>query len=111
MHHELWRRGIKVRRLRPHATALGIAILALSLVSAWEAFAARKMRSSVHAPAPRAIPYPHLEFPVAISGSQYLPLSWREIPGWASDDHLQAYKAFRISCASIARQQNPVSDS
>jgi membrane-bound lytic murein transglycosylase A len=40
-----------------------------------------------------------------------MPLAWNEIAGWAADDHVQAYKAFRISCASIAAQRNPPEDS
>jgi len=46
-----------------------------------------------------------------VSGGQYMPLAWAEIAGWAVDDHVQAYKAFRISCASIAAQRNPPEDS
>ena len=39
-----------------------------------------------------------------INGSQYEPLAWTEIAGWADDDHLAAYKAFRASCRPIAAQ-------
>ena len=39
----------------------------------------------------RSLPYPRLEFPLQISGSQYEPLAWRDIPGWANDDLLAAY--------------------
>jgi peptidoglycan lytic transglycosylase A len=56
---------------------------------------------------PRAIPYPRLEWPLEISGGQYEPLAWKDIGGWNADDHLQAYKAFRISCRSISQQQTP----
>ncbi len=62
-------------------------------------------------PAPRIIPYPSLEWPIEINGGQYVPVSWGEIAGWAKDDHLQAFKAFRVSCASIANQRNQVADS
>jgi membrane-bound lytic murein transglycosylase A len=59
-----------------------------------------------HAPAiaPRAIPYPQLELPLAINGSQYLPLAWADIPGWSEDDHLAAFQTFRASCKPIAAQ-------
>jgi membrane-bound lytic murein transglycosylase A len=59
-----------------------------------------------HAPAiaPRAIPYPQLELPLAINGSQYLPLAWSDIPGWSEDDHLAALQTFRASCKPIAAQ-------
>src|ERR1700732_3670622 len=61
-------------------------------------------------PKVRPVPYPRLEWPLEISGSQYSPLAWTEIAGWGGDDHLLAYKAFRISCASIARQRKPPAD-
>jgi len=51
------------------------------------------------------IPYPKLELPLQVSGSQYEPLPWATIPGWNDDDHLAAYKAFRTSCKPIAAQQ------
>ena len=63
-----------------------------------------------HLPKARPVPYPQLEWPLEISGSQYSPLAWSEIAGWSGDDHLLAYKAFRISCASIARQRKPPAD-
>ena len=118
MHRELWRRGIKVRRLRHGSATLGVIILTLALIPLG-AMAARKVHSSLawhgmhsQLPAPRIIPYPTLEWPVEINGSQYMPLSWNEIAGWSDDDHLQAYKAFRVSCASIvASQRSQVADS
>jgi membrane-bound lytic murein transglycosylase A len=56
------------------------------------------------------IPYPRLPLPFEISGSQYVPVAWDEIPGWNDDDHLAAYKAFRTSCQSIAAQTTPPAD-
>src|ERR1700739_3253927 len=61
-------------------------------------------------PNPRPVPYPRLEWPLEISGSQYAPVAWSAIAGWNEDDHLLAYKAFRASCRSIAEQQNPPAD-
>ncbi|HEY2248843.1 MAG TPA: MltA domain-containing protein, partial [Bradyrhizobium sp.] len=52
----------------------------------------------------RAIPYPQLELPLAINGSQYLPVAWSDIPGWSEDDHLAAFQTFRASCKPIAAQ-------
>jgi peptidoglycan lytic transglycosylase A len=91
-------------------------VLALSILplAATAARKARTLASRVpqsQAPAPRVIPYPTLEWPIVVSGGQYAPLSWANIAGWASDDHVQAYKAFRVSCASIAAQRNPPEDS
>jgi len=80
------------------------------------AMAARKARTllapnGAHSPAPRSIPYPQLEWPIVVDGGQYRPLAWSQIAGWAADDHLQAYRAFRTSCASIAAQRNQPADS
>jgi len=44
-----------------------------------------------------------------MSGSQYIPLAWADIPGWSEDDHLAAYNAFRTSCKPIAAQHAPPS--
>jgi membrane-bound lytic murein transglycosylase A len=71
---------------------------------------ARTYRSRHPAPPPaavihqRAIPYPQLELPLAINGSQYIPLGWSDIPGWSEDDHLAAFRTFRASCRPIAAQ-------
>ena len=57
------------------------------------------------------VPYPRLNWPLEISGSQYAPVAWADIPGWNDDDHLQAYKAFRTSCKSIsAESTTPAAD-
>ena len=64
-----------------------------------------------HLPAIRPLPYPRLEWPLEIGGSQYAPLAWTDIAGWREDDHLPAYKAFRASCTSIAAQRNPPANS
>jgi membrane-bound lytic murein transglycosylase A len=58
----------------------------------------------------RAIPYPRLEWPLEISGGQYQPVAWKDIAGWSADDHLQAYKAFRVSCKSISQQRSSSAD-
>ena len=104
-------------RVRRYGVALGVVVLALTVIPL-AAMAARKGRMSFAShgshsqpPAPRPIPYPWLEWPLVINGGQYVPLSWNDIAGWATDDHVQAYKAFRVSCASIAAQRNPPEDS
>jgi membrane-bound lytic murein transglycosylase A len=58
-------------------------------------------------PPPRLLPYPTLELPLEISGSQYAPLAWSEVAGWSADDHLAAYGAFRESCRPIVAQNGP----
>ncbi|WP_363331154.1 MltA domain-containing protein [Bradyrhizobium sp.] len=76
---------------------------------------ARRVVHATHAarpdlPHPRAVPYPALDWPFEINGGQYAPLGWADIAGWNQDDHLAAYKAFRISCSPIAAQSTPPSD-
>ena len=60
-----------------------------------------------HLPNTRALPYPQLAWPFEISGGQYAPVAWADIAGWSGDDHLQAYKAFRVSCRPISLQRKP----
>src|ERR1700690_4431829 len=85
------------RGLRRYAAAFCVIAVALALVP-FAAMAARHahLARSVHAPLaePRQLPYPRLEWPLEISGSQYAPVAWADIAGWSEDDHLQAYKAF-----------------
>ena len=86
--------------------------LALS-IAASDAFAARHSRAHSRPPAPaaRQLPYPQLELPLQIPGTQYAPLAWPDIAGWNDDDHLPAYQAFRASCKPIAAQTGAASDS
>jgi membrane-bound lytic murein transglycosylase A len=37
-------------------------------------------------------------------------VAWADIAGWREDDHLQAYKTFRISCRPISAQRSPPAD-
>jgi membrane-bound lytic murein transglycosylase A len=85
--------------------------LACSLVPV-DACAARPARSqkSSHPPSVRHLPYPQLEFPFQINGGQFAPVAWSEIAGWREDDHLAAYKAFRVSCRPISAQRTPPAD-
>jgi membrane-bound lytic murein transglycosylase A len=85
--------------------ALCVAVVVLSSVSL-AALAARTLRSHPAPPIiqPRTLPYPHLELPLEIAGSQYVPLAFSDIPGWDQDDHLAAFKTFRESCRPIAAQ-------
>jgi membrane-bound lytic murein transglycosylase A len=62
-------------------------------------------------PRPRLLPYPALELPVEIPGSQYVPIGWRDVTGWSDDDHLAAYRTFRTSCQPIVAQNGPPSES
>ena len=42
--------------------------------------------------------------PPEMPGTQYIPLAWSDVVGWKDDDHLAAYRAFRVSCRSVASQ-------
>src|SRR5260221_10768049 len=104
-------------RAKSHSLAgLAIGVIALALsIAASDAFAARRSRahspSRPPAPPPRQLPYPQLELPLQITGTQYAPVVWSDIAGWSEDDHLAAYKAFRTSCKPIAAQTGAPSDS
>jgi len=104
------------RRLRRYAAAFGVIAVALSLVpvaaiAARTGYIARTAHGArPHHPGVRPVPYPRLEWPLEISGSQYAPLAWSNIAGWSEDDHLQAYKAFRVSCKPISAQRTPSVD-
>jgi membrane-bound lytic murein transglycosylase A len=101
------------RGLRRYAAAFCVIAVALSLAP-FAAMAARHahLARSGHPPMAehRQLPYPRLEWPLEISGSQYAPVAWADIAGWSDDDHLQAYKAFRLSCKPISAQRTPPAD-
>jgi membrane-bound lytic murein transglycosylase A len=102
--------------LRRYAAALcGIAIaLSLAPIAAIAARTGHTLhgthRAGPHLPVARRVPYPPLALPLEISGSQYVPVAWTDIAGWREDDHLQAYKAFRLSCKPISAQREPPAD-
>ncbi len=52
----------------------------------------------------------NIVLPIEIDNAQYAPLTWGDIPGWAEDDHLHAFKAFRVSCNPIVLQTKPPAD-
>src|SRR3954467_10531535 len=91
--------------------ALGVIALACALAPP-DTLAARHARSQKPSqpPAVRHLPYPELELPFQIGGGQYAPVAWSEIAGWNEDDHLAAYKAFRVSCRPISAQRTPPAD-
>lgn len=63
------------------------------------------------APAAAARLHLHTQWPFEIMGSQYAPVPWADMAGWADDDHLQAFQAFRASCKPISAQRIPPVDS
>jgi membrane-bound lytic murein transglycosylase A len=86
------------RRFGPYAAAACLIAAALWL-------------APIAAPAARPhLPYPRLDWPLQISGSQYAPVAWADIAGWSEDDHLLAYQAFRVSCKSISAQKTLPAD-
>jgi membrane-bound lytic murein transglycosylase A len=96
--------------LRHHAAACcGIAFaLSLAPLAAHRPPISHGVRPPV--PSARHVPYPRLAWPLEISGSQYVPVAWADIGGWSEDDHLQAYRAFRLSCRPIAAQRSLPAD-
>jgi membrane-bound lytic murein transglycosylase A len=101
------------RRIRYRAAAGWLIALALALMPASADSRASRSRyyRAESIPQPRHLPYPNLELPLEIPNSQYVPLAWSEVTGWADDDHLAAYKAFRESCRPISAQSGPPADS
>ncbi len=98
------------RTLKRYAATFCIVAAMLSLIplGAW---AARSWRAHHGTEAVvRHLPYPHLDFPLEIADSQYVPLRWDEIAGWSEDDHLAAYKTFRASCKPIVAAGSGPSD-
>src|SRR5215469_16412777 len=99
---------IDVRRLRQCIAVLTVAAV-LQLLLPYVVLAAHRWRSR-SAPTPhvaeRSLPYPLLDMPIEISGSQYMPLAWSNVPGWSDDDQLAAFQTFRASCKSIAAQHD-----
>ncbi|CCD96484.1 putative membrane-bound lytic murein transglycosylase [Bradyrhizobium sp. ORS 375] len=97
---EIWKRVLTARSLRYGTPALALSVAAVVLAP----YAAEAVRARRHPAAPpmRHLPYPQLDWPLEISNSQYRPLSWSEVPGWADDDQLAAYRTFRASCKPIA---------
>ncbi|MGY3619761.1 membrane-bound lytic murein transglycosylase A [Bradyrhizobium sp. USDA 10063] len=94
-------------------TAACCAIVLLCSTAALEARPRHVAKATRHSAVQhiRHLPYPHLELPLQISGSQYEPLAWTDMPGWRDDDHLAAYKAFRASCRPIAAERGLPSES
>jgi membrane-bound lytic murein transglycosylase A len=90
-------------------------LIALSLAMLPASADSRAVHSRYHRaepqPKPRLLPYPNLELPLEIPNSQYVPVTWSEVTGWNDDDHLPAYKAFRISCQPISAQNGAAAES
>ena len=42
-------------------------------------------------------------FPITIPNTQYEPVAWSDIEGWAEDDHAAAFAAFLKSCRPVVR--------
>ncbi|WP_316218996.1 murein transglycosylase A [Bradyrhizobium sp. SZCCHNR2026] len=106
---EFWKLPFSGNRLNYAVAALGLTAAA-GVLTPYAAEAVRAARRHEPVVPARHLPYPHLDWPLQIAGSQYVPLSWAEVPGWTDDDHLAAYRTFRASCKPIAAQQNAVAD-
>jgi membrane-bound lytic murein transglycosylase A len=102
-----------VRRLKPVIAVLCISAVGLVMMPL-VVLATQRWRShppSTSHPAVRALPYPKVDLPPEIDGSQYFPVSWSDIPGWNDDDQLAAYRTFRASCKPITAQRDAPPDS
>ena len=45
--------------------------------------------------------------PVIFPGTQYQPVEWADLEGWADDDHAAAFAAFLDSCRALAGKRPP----
>src|SRR5262249_53045277 len=48
--------------------------------------------------------------PLKLADSQLEPLKWGDVDGWAADDHLAAFAAFRVSCQTFRNTKRPDDD-
>jgi membrane-bound lytic murein transglycosylase A len=46
------------------------------------------------------------EGPLKFAGSQYEPIEWSQLAGWAADDHLAAFAAYQTSCQALRRRRS-----
>ncbi|CCE06739.1 putative membrane-bound lytic murein transglycosylase [Bradyrhizobium sp. STM 3843] len=106
---EFWKPPFSGNRLSYVVAGLGLIAVA-GVLTPYAAEAVRSSRRHEAAAPVRQLPYPPLDWPLQIAGSQYVPLGWADVPGWAEDDHLAAYRTFRASCKPIAAQQNAPDD-
>jgi membrane-bound lytic murein transglycosylase A len=44
------------------------------------------------------------EGPLAIAGSQLVPVKWTELVGWTADDHLAAFAAYQSGCRALRKR-------
>jgi membrane-bound lytic murein transglycosylase A len=77
-------------------------VMSLALTTWWSSAPAAQK----NIPQP-ALMRPVMSWPLEIAGSQYLPVNWTDVVGWADDDHLAAFQTFRASCAPIMAQSKP----
>ncbi len=48
--------------------------------------------------------------PLKFPDTQYEPVDWADLKGWASDDHAAAFAAFLASCRALGSKQQPKGD-
>ena len=49
--------------------------------------------------------------PIKFPDTQYEPVDWADLDGWASDDHATAFAAFLESCRALNTNRQPATDS
>ncbi len=57
---------------------------------------------------PMGLAYCETVGPVKFPDTQYEPVEWPELPGWAGDDHAAAFATFLDSCRALARKRQPL---
>jgi membrane-bound lytic murein transglycosylase A len=92
---------------RAIGTAFTPCVIAAALALCSLPAEARRQHHPVAEPHTRHL---HPVWPIEFPNTQYAPAAWSEIAGWADDDHLPAFNAFRTSCRPIAAQRKPPTD-
>jgi membrane-bound lytic murein transglycosylase A len=106
--------GTNAPRLGAWFGAGAAGLLATTALAITDASAQGATRSAGH----HSAHHPHevhkrgpVLWPLQFPESQYAPLNWSAVTGWADDDPLPAFKTFRASCKPIAAQKGPLVDS
>lgn len=72
--------------------------------------AARRHHARGHLPQVEFPHRPQPQWPLEVPGAQYSPVHWADMPGWADDDQLAAFRTFRASCDPILAPASAIAE-
>src|SRR5262245_50579655 len=97
-----------------HARSFGrVAAVVLCGLLAADQDAAARRGAKPRPPPPPVEEYtgkPNPPGPLVFANTQYEPVAWAAIDGWATDDHAAAYAAFLSSCRAVIGSQKGARD-